>query len=174
MDETPMEPLPAPKPLDRIRLPRQSPWPVVIAVGMIVVLVAGVVYLFVKKPARDEPWRIDYPGVAFTSGEDHHVKEGKRYLQAEVKFDQDVVSAADFQNFLAQLVRQTKDTYVYYHIRARNRRGQHVMDGVADRNGQFSLTPGPEYESQGGPVVPPRPPGRTPLDNESGGTIIVE
>ena len=52
------------------------------------------------------------------------------------------------QMFLAELVTQTKDTYYYYHIKALNKRGVHVLDAVADRSGLHSISITERYPDQ--------------------------
>jgi len=126
----------------------QSSWPAILALLLLAALLVGTVVMFYASRTRDEPWRIDYPGVTWVMGEDAATPEGKRYLQAEVRFEQDVVSAYDLQDFLAELVDHSKDTYAYYHIKVVNNKGVHVLDGVADRSGKYSITPSDHYEGQ--------------------------
>ena len=167
---------PLPEPLERMMRRKASPWPLIISLGFLLMLVAGGVFLLFQKTTWDEPWRIPYPGVTWLRGTDSNLKEGKRYLQAEVRFDVEVLSGAEFETFLAALVSKTKATYVYYHIRAQNKRGQYVLDGVVGPN-SFRTYYGPAYDDQGGPQIPPKPPGKSPdnaPDESPGETIIIE
>ncbi len=148
MDDRSMGTLPPPTPLERIPRKRQSLMPVFLVIGLTLALIGGSAYLMSRQRLSTAPWRIAYPGIEWVRGQDSNTKEGKRFLQAEVRFDQDVLSAADFEPFLGELVKHTKNVYFYYHIRAQNKRGQHVLDGVADQTGRFTITPGPEYEEQ--------------------------
>ena len=175
MSEPPTEQQPAVSPLDRIPRRRESPWPIVITLVLLAFLVVGGVMQFFHK-GQKAPWQIDYPGVTWVRGEDSNLKEGKRYLQAEVRFDVDVLSGAEFETFLAALVSKTKATYVYYHIRGQNARGQHVIDGVIGPD-SFRTFYGPAYDNQGTPESPGETPKGTPdnaTDEGPGETIIIE
>jgi len=132
----------------RKRFPKRSVWPAVIGFSLTALVIFGILYTFFRTMKWDTPWRIDYPGVEWVRGTDAVMREGKRYLQAEVRFDRDVVSADDLKMFLAELVKQTKTTYEYYHIRAVNRKNVHVLDAVADKSGVHSITPTPAYYEQ--------------------------
>ena len=137
-----------PPAMSRVRRVRRSRWPLLVALLLLLALLAGSVVSLIRSRTGHEPWRIDYPGVTWTRGTDAGTKEGKRYLQAEVRFDQEIVSANDLEMFLAEVVTQTRDTYYYYHIKALNKRGVHVLDAVADRTGLHSISIPERYSDQ--------------------------
>jgi hypothetical protein len=176
MSEPPTEQQPAVSPLDRIPRRRESPWPVVITLVLLALLVVGGVMQFFYK-GQKAPWEIDYPGVTWLRGVDNHVQEGKRYLIAEVRFNGDVLSGAEFDTFLAALLRQTGKTYFYYKIVAQNGRGQRVLIGFVDNTGRWRVFEQPEYLRQGQPEPPGETPEGTPdnaPDESPGETIIIE
>jgi hypothetical protein len=148
MSEDSTDTIPTSSATARKRFPKHSVWPAVIAITLLAVAILGSLYTFFRTVKWCEPWRINYPGVSWVRGEDAVTREGKRYLQAEVRFDQDVVSADDLKTFLAELVKQTRTTYEYYHIRVLNKKNVHVLDAVADKSGQHSITPAPGYYDQ--------------------------
>ena len=116
---------------------------------LLAAIIVGAVVSLGGSLTRDEPWRIDYPGITWVPpGRDSHTPEGKRYLQANVCFHQEVVSAHDLKLFLAELLRQTEDVYDYYHIRALNSKKVHVLDGVADKTGLHSISITKRYPDQ--------------------------
>ena len=148
MPDDPAAEAPGAAPPPRFRRMAQPSWPALAAVLLLVALLVGVVVMFYRSQTGDEPWRIDYPGVTWVMGHDAATQEGKRFLQAEVRFDRDVVSAYDLNDFLAELVDHSKDTYAYYHIKVVNRKGVHVLDAVADHSGKHSISTTEHYEAQ--------------------------
>ena len=133
---------------DRLRRTPRTRGPLLVALFLLTALALGSVLSLLRSRTGHEPWRIDYPGVTWTRGYDAGTKEGKRYLQAEVRFDQEVVSAHDLKMFLAALINHSKDTYDYYHIKVLNKRGVHVLDAVADSSGLHSISITKHYPDQ--------------------------
>ncbi len=132
----------------RFRRARQSRWPLVFVLLLLAAIVVGSVVSLVRSRTGREPWRVDYPGVTWIRGYDANTAEGKRYLQAEVRFEQEIVSAHDVKLFLAALVEHSKGTYEYYHIKVLNGKNVHVLDAVADSSGRHSISITKHYQDQ--------------------------
>ena len=140
--------LPGPAPYRRRT--NKSNWALLIVLGFVVIAVVGVTISLLTNEDRDEPWRIDYPGVKWVAGDTSHTPHtGKPYLRAIVQFDTDVLSAAQFKDFLAELLRQTPGVYELYFIKGWNRREQYVIHGTVREDGTHSIETTPLYEEQG-------------------------
>ena len=137
-----------PAAIERFRRAPGSRWALVLALLLLAALLIGSVVSFIYSRTGDEPWRIDYPGVTWIHGEDAYTPEAKRYLQAEVRFEQEVVSAHDVKLFLAALVEHSRESYDYYHIKVVNNKSVHVLDAVADSSGLHSISVTEHYQDQ--------------------------
>jgi hypothetical protein len=147
MSEPVTEPLPPPRTLERLPRRKESPWLMIVGIAFLVLMVGAGLWMFLAKPSADRPYDIKYPGVTWMYGDDSSLKEGKRYLQAAVRFDLEVLSADEFDRFLDTLVSKTDKTYVFYHIRGFNSRGQHIIDGVVGPDSRSTFY-GPDYNEQ--------------------------
>jgi len=137
-----------PAAIERFRRTPGSHWALVLALLLLAALLIGSVVSFIYSRTGEEPWRINYPGVTWIYGEDAYTPEAKRYLQAEVRFEQKVVSAHDVKLFLAALVEHSKDTYDYYHLKVVNSKNVHVLDAVASSSGVHSISVTKHYPDQ--------------------------
>jgi len=149
MQDTPENSTDAPLSRRPFRKPRQSIWPVIVGVAIVVVIGVGVVLSLFRESKLDTPWDIDYPNITVLGGEDEH-HEGQHRLRIAVRFEKDVVSAQDALAYLSALVKATDRVYVYYHIKVLNKQDVHVLDAVAHHSGRHSLTPTAAYYEQGG------------------------
>lgn len=139
-----------PEPAPYRRRTTQSRWPLVFVLLLVAIAAVGVTISFLTEKDRDEPWRIDYPGIKWVAGDDSYTSDtGKRYLNAIVQFDTDVLSAAQFKDFLAELLRRTDRVYDFFHIKGCNRRKQYVIHGTVRADGTHSIETTSLYEKQG-------------------------
>ncbi len=119
-------------------------WPWVLLVVLLAIAIPVAVVLH-RVEFEQKPWDINYAGVTWQRAVENVTTSGKPYLGGDVQFSEEVVSAADFQNFLAALVEKTKGRYVYYEIFALNKTGRMVLKGYVADDGRYSITPTEDY-----------------------------
>ncbi|HUV40127.1 MAG TPA: hypothetical protein VMY39_10955, partial [Planctomycetota bacterium] len=111
----------------------------------------------IVKPGGDaprQPWEFDYPGVTWLSGKVDLTEEGRRHLKVTLRFEKPVVFTYDLEAFLDAFLAREKNAYPYYHVKAFNAQGVHVLDAVADDEGKRRILPTEHFGDQKPPDAP--------------------
>jgi hypothetical protein len=121
----------------------------VIAVVLVVAPLTAVLSIeWVTPRFKPELRLIDYAGVKVLGSEEYVGERDHRIIRMTVQFDKPVVSAEDAQDYLAALVKGTKDRFDYYFVQILNRKGQQVLTAWADNTGRSRVAQEPAYVEQ--------------------------